>query len=143
MSTETNKAAIRRVYEEAFNKGNVAMLKEVQAPSFVYHGTGGIELKGPEGFGQYIAMLRSAFPDAQMTLENIVAEGDYVTHRFTLTGTHKGDLQGTTVIPPTGKRVAAKGSGWSRFEGGKEVEAWQDFDMLTLLQQLGVAPPMG
>ena len=140
MSTEQNKAALRRLYEEPINKGNLAVLNEVMAPDYVYHGVGGIELKGSEGFGQYLAMLRTAFPDLQFTLVNVVAEGDYVAHRFTLTGTHKGDLRG---IAPTGKRVTATGNVLSRFSGGKEAETWMEYDTLALYQQLGMMPLVG
>jgi len=140
MSTEQNKAAIRRVYEEAMNKGNVAVLNELMAPDYVYHGPGGTELKGPEAFGQYVAMMRRALPDLQITLKVMFAEGDYVAHRATLTGTHKGDLMG---IPPTGKSISLTASTLSRFSGGKEVEAWQEYDTLAFYQQLGVTPPTG
>jgi len=140
MPTEQNKAALVRLYEEAINKGNLAVLSEIIAPEYVYHGVGGIELKGPEGFRQYIAMLRTAFPDLKFTLVNVVAEGDYVAHRFTLTGTHKGDLRG---IAPTGKRVTATGNVLSRFSGGKEAEAWMEYDTLALYQQLGMMPISG
>jgi predicted ester cyclase len=140
MSEEQNKAALRRLYAEAINKGNLAILNEVMAPDYVYHGVGGVELKGPGGFGQYVAMLRTAFPDLQFTLVNVIAEGDYAAHRFTLTGTHKGDLRG---IAPTGKRVTATGNVVSRFAGGKETEAWMEYDTLALYQQLGMMPLIG
>ena len=140
MSTEQNKAALVRLYEEAINKGNLAILSEIMAPEYVYHGVGGVELKGPEGFRQYIAMLRTALPDLKFTLVNVIAEGDYAAHRFTLTGTHKGDLRG---IAPTGKRVMATGNVLSRFSGGKEVEAWMEYDTLALYQQLGMMPLVG
>jgi predicted ester cyclase len=140
MSEEQNKAALRRLYAEAINKGNLAILNEVMAPDYVYHGVGGVELKGPGGFGQYVAMLRTAFPDLQFTLVNVIAEGDYAAHRFTLTGTHKGDLRG---IAPTGKRVTATGNVLSRFAGGKEAEAWMEYDTLALYQQLGMMPLIG
>ena len=139
MSTEQNKAALRRGYEEVFNKGNMAIVSEYMAPNYVLHGTSGLELKGPEAFVQYIAMMRTAFPDMRVTLENMVAEGDYVAHRGSLTGTHRGDLQGTA---PTGKRVTVTWNTLSRFAGGKEVEAWHEVDMLALYQQLGVTPPV-
>ena len=140
MSEEQNKAALRRLYAEAINKGNLAILNEVMAPDYVYHGVGGVELKGPGGFGQYVAMLRTAFPDLQFTLVNVIAEGDYAAHRFTLTGTHKGDLRG---IAPTGKRVTATGNVLSRFAGGKEAEAWIEYDTLAVYQQLGMMPLIG
>ena len=140
MSTEQNKATLCRTYEEVLNKGNFAVLNECMAPNYVAHGPGGLELKGPEAFGQYIATFRTAFPDLRVTVENMVAEGDYVAHRARFTGTHRGDWMG---IPPTGKRVDVTLNVLSRFVGGKEAEAWEELDMLSFMQQLGVIPPMG
>jgi predicted ester cyclase len=136
---DQNKAALRRGYE-AIGKGNAAVFHEYMAPNYVFHGPGGLELKGPEGFGQYVTMLRAAFPDMHMAAMSMVSEGDYVAHRATFTGTHRGDFRG---IAPTGKRVTFAINILSRFAGGKEVEAWEEFDTLGLYQQLGVAPPMG
>jgi predicted ester cyclase len=140
MSTEQNKAILHKTYEEAIKKGNLAVLNECMAPNYVYHGPGGTDLKGPEGFGQYLTMLRAAFPDMRLTVENMFAEGNYVAHRFTLTGTHQGDWMG---IAPTGKRVTITSNVVSRFAEGKEAEAWVELDMLGFMQQLGVIPPMG
>ena len=137
MSTEENKAMLRRNCEEAFNKGDLAVVDEIIANNYVYHGSGGQEFKGPEGFKQFVTMLRTAFPDLHLTVEDMVAEGDKVAHRLTLRGTHKGDLMG---IAPTGKQVTTTAITISRFVGGKEVEAWSSMDML---QQMGVAPPIG
>ncbi|MGD0659796.1 MAG: ester cyclase [Syntrophorhabdales bacterium] len=139
MSTEQNKATLRRTYEEVLNKGNFAVLNECMAPNYVAHGPGGLELKGPEAFGQYIATFRTAFPDLRVTVENMVAEGDYVAHRFSFIGMHRGDFGG---IAPTGKRVTVTCNVVSRFTAGKEVEAWEEFDTLGFMQQLGVIPPM-
>jgi len=140
MSTEENKAIIRRNWEEAFNKGNLAVADEIMAPNYIYHGPGGQELKGPEGFKQLVTMFRTAFPDLRATVEDMFAEGDKVAHRATIRGTHKGDLMG---IAPTGKQVTVSATVISRFAGGKEVEAWANIDMLAMYQQLGVAPPGG
>ena len=140
MSTEENKASVHRVIEEAFNKGNLAVVDDLMATNYVFHGPGGQELKGPEGFKQMIPMYRTAFPDIHMTIDDMVAEGDKVAFRLTLRGTHKGDLMG---IAPTGKQVTVTGTVISRFVGGKELEAWESADQLGMLQQLGVVPPMG
>jgi len=140
MSTEENKAIIRRNCEEALNKGDLAVADENIATNYVYHGSGGQEFKGPEGFKQFITMLRTAFPDLHFTIEDMVAEGDKVAHRLTLRGTHKGELMG---IAPTGKQVTTTAITISRFVGGKEVEAWSSMDMLGMMQQMGVAPPIG
>ena len=135
---DRNKAALRRGYE-AINKGNVAAFNEYMAPNYVFHGPAGLELKGPEGFGQYVTMLHAAFPDMHMGAMSMVSEGEYVAPRATFIGTHGGDFGG---IAPTGRRVAFAINILSRFAGGKEVEAWEEFDTLGLYQQLGVTPPM-
>ena len=140
MSAEENKAIIRRHWEEVINKGNLSVVDETQATSYIYHGSGGQEFKGPEGFKLLITMFRTAFPDLQATVEDMVAEGDEVTHRTTLRGTHKGELLG---IAPTGKQVTISAIVISRFAGGKEVEAWSNLDQLGMMQQMGIAPPMG
>jgi steroid delta-isomerase-like uncharacterized protein len=139
MTTEQNKALLRRVIQEAFNKGNLAVVDELIAPNYVFHVPRN-EVKGTEGFKQYITMMRTAFPDIHLTLEDMIAEGDKVVHRAKFQGTHKGDLMG---IAPTGKQVSIVATTISRFVGGKEVEAWQFIDTLGFYQQLGVVPPIG
>jgi len=128
---------LRRNCEEVLSKGNLAVVDELQATNYVYHGSGGQEFKGPEGFKQLVTMLRTAFPDLHVTVEDMVAEGDKVAHRLTLRGTHKGDFMG---IAPTGKQVTFAAIVISRFAGGKEVEAWANLDQLGMMQQLGVVP---
>ena len=140
MSTEENKAMLRSNCEEALSKGDLAVADENMATNYVYHGSGGQEFKGPEGFKQLVTMLRTAFPDLHVTIEDMVAEGDKVAHRLTLRGTHKGDFMG---MAPTGKQVTATVITISRFVGGKEVEAWSSMDLLGMMQQMGVAPPTG
>ena len=140
MSTEANKTVLRRIYEEVFNKGNLEAVDDLHAANFAYHGPGGVELKGRAEAKEYVRAFRAAFPDVCVTVENMVAEGDYVAHRARFTGTHRGDWMG---IPPTGKRVDVTLNVLSRFVGGKEAEAWEELDMLSFMQQLGVIPPMG
>ena len=83
---------------------------------------------------------RTAFPDAQYTIEDQIAEGDTVMTRWSGRGTHQGPLMG---IPPTGKQSTVTGMSIGRSEGGKIVEVWTEFDLLGVLQQLGVIPTMG
>jgi predicted SnoaL-like aldol condensation-catalyzing enzyme len=113
MSTDENKTRQRRVWEEVFNKGNLAIIPELIAPDYVYRSPLGMEVKGPEGFKQMVTRVRTAFPDIHFTIEDIIAEEDKVVTRFT------------------------------RWVGGKEVEAWESLDTLAMFQQLGVTPPMG
>lgn len=136
MSAEENKAMVRRIVEEAINKGEMAVVDEVLADSYVYHVPGN-EVRGPDGFKLYVAMMRTALPDLKITIENMVAEGDMVASRFTIRGTHQGDFMG---IAATGKQVTIAEAVFIRFEGGKEVEAWPYTDTLSIYQQLGVSP---
>jgi len=140
MSTEENKAASRRIIEEAWNKGNLAVVDELIASNYVVRGFGEAEFNGPDGFRQLVTMYRTAFPDLRTTIDDTVAEGDRLALRYTLRGTHKGDLMG---IAPTGKQVTITGAVFARFEGGKQVEAFGYADSLIMFQQLGVAPPGG
>ena len=136
MSVEENKANVRRLNDEVFNKGNLALVDELMAPNYVFHITP--EVKGPEGVKQYIATFRTAFPDLHITIEDMVAEGDMMAIRYTMRGTFKGEYMG---IAPTGKQMTLPNAGFARFEGGKQVEVWPYLDSLTFYQQLGVSPP--
>jgi steroid delta-isomerase-like uncharacterized protein len=139
MSTEQNKANSRRVFDEVLNKGNLAVVDELfNADNVVHTPTGPVY--GVEGYKQFVNMYLSAYPDLQFTIEDLLAEGDKVVARWTGTGTHQGSLMG---IPPTGKRVTVTGMNINRFENGKFLEVWLEFDGLGMLQQLGVIPAMG
>lgn len=137
MSVEENKAIFRRIVEEGFNKGNLAIVDELVATNHVNHTD---NVHGPEEYKQFITMYRTAFPDLHMTIEDQIAEGDKVVNRWTSRGTHKGDLMG---IPPTGKQITVMGMYVARIIGGKIVEEWGNFDALGMMQQLGVVPPPG
>jgi steroid delta-isomerase-like uncharacterized protein len=140
MSTEDNKALIRRFYEEVFNKKNLAAIDEFFAPDHVDHTLPPGLPVGPEGTKQAIAMTLSGFPDLRVTIEDMIAEGDKVVTRFTTHGTQQGALGG---IPPTGKHVAVSTIEITRMAGGKIAEDWGLDDRLGMLQQLGLVPAMG
>src|SRR5215207_4204368 len=90
---EENKALARRVMEELFNEGNLDAAEELIAPDFVDHDPAMPEdVRGPEGFKEYVRAFRSAFPDLHVRIEDQVAEGDKVVQRWTGTGTHDGVL---------------------------------------------------
>ncbi len=138
MSTEDNKALVRRVYEEIVNQHNLAT--ELIDPNYVDHVPGFPPVQGIEGLQQLISIYRNAFPDMQVTIEDLIAEGDKVAARFTFRGTHTGELMG---IPPTGKQVTVSALHILRVANGKIVEEWQNSDDLGMMQQLGVVPSMG
>jgi steroid delta-isomerase-like uncharacterized protein len=140
MSTEQNKAMDRRVYEEVWNGGNLAVIDELVAANYVDHDQeppGALE--GVEGLKQSVTMYRTAFPDVHFTVEDQIAEGDRVVTRWTARGTHQGAFMG---IPPTGKQAMVTGISITRVASGKVVEGWTNFDALGLLQQLGAVPPL-
>ena len=140
MSTEENKASVRRDIEEVFNKGNIAVVDDLIAPNWVFYGPSGQEIKGQEGFRQLVAMLRNAFPDLHMRIEDIVAEGDMVAVRYIMRGTFKGKLRD---MAPTGNQFTMASALFIRFEDGKAVETREIYDQLTLFQQLGISPTKG
>ena len=135
MSTEKNKASVRRL-NEAMNKGNLAILPELFAPNYVLHTTP--EVKGLEALKQSFTNLRTAFPDYHEKIEYMVAEGDLVAVFYTLTGTFKGK---SGDIAPTGKKMSLPAVVLARFKDGKQVEAWQYADSLVWYRQLGIPIP--
>ncbi len=142
MSTDQNKALVRRFYEEVFSQGNLALIDELFAPNYRSHSPNQIPgvPENRDGLRTSLETYRRAFPDIHFTIHDIVAEGDRVICRFTGTGTQKGELMG---IPASGKKTAVTGTDIERIENGKFVEGWLVFDMLGLLQQLGVVQARG
>lgn len=139
MSVEGNKTRVRQIYE-AISKGDLMALDHLLTADFVDHNPDPGQVPGLEGVKQGFTMFRTAFPDFQITLEDMIAEGDKVATRVTGRGTHKGEFQG---ISPTGKQVTVTGIDIIRCAGGKCVERWGAFDNLGMMQQLGVVPPSG
>jgi len=140
MSTEQSKAMDRRVYEEVWNGGNLAVIDELVAANYVDHDPNPTStLEGLEGLKQSVTMYRTAFPDVHFTIEDQIAGGNTVVTRWTARGTHQGAFMG---IPPTGKQAMVTGISIARVADGKFVEGWTNFDALGLLQQLGAVPPM-
>jgi steroid delta-isomerase-like uncharacterized protein len=141
MSTEENKALARRFADDILNRGNVDVVDEVYAPDYVDHDPAMPEdVHGIEGVKENYNMILSAFPDIQITIEDQVAEGGTVVSRWTMRGTHQGELMD---IPPSGKRVEFMGVTISRIEGGKIVEDWDIYDALGMMQQIGAIPEPG
>ena len=140
MSTEENKALVRRAYEEFINQRNLDRLGEFFAPDYVGHVPGMPDIQGIEGLKQVAMLFFSAFPDLHVTLEDVIAEGDKLSVRHTWRGTHQGELMG---VPPTGKEVTFIGIDVYHTANGKLKEEWSGLDMLGLLQQLGAIPGPG
>jgi steroid delta-isomerase-like uncharacterized protein len=138
MSVEQNKATVRRVAEEVFNKGNMAVIPELIASNYLYKSPMGVEFRGPDGFAQFIGMMRGAFPDVHMTIVDTMGEGDKLSARLSLEGTFTGNLGD---VKGTGKKFEVPIGMFFRFEGGKETEAVEFIDIASFNQQLGILPP--
>ena len=134
MSVEENKAIVRHHMDEVWSKGNLDVIDEIFATDFFSHGR---QERGVEGLKQTIARQRAAFPDLQVTIEDLIAEGDKVVIRRTIRGTHKGEFQG---IAPTDKQTALASIAIFRIDDGKIKEIWQVNDRLSLLEQIGAIP---
>ena len=142
MAPEDQKTRIGRVLEEAFNKGNVNVFDEVMASDIVYHIPPRPDVKGLAAYKQYMADLRKALSGFQFTIHELIVDGDIDAGRWTIRGTHTGQLPGTPV-PPTGKQVTMTGLYMSRTVNDRVVEQWNYTDLVGLMQQLGVAPQTG
>ena len=123
---EKNKALVRKFFEEAWVKGNMAAVDEFMAAEYVEHPRPSTLPPGTEGLKQLIAAYRTAFPDLKITLDDIFAEGEMVAFRWSVSGTHLGDWLG---VPPTGNHVRATGITVFRIAGGKVVESWTSIDL--------------
>ena len=135
-----NKAQFRRTYEELLNQGILDAADEVVAPDFLNHAAPPGRNRGPESMRGLANMLRTAFPDLRLEIQQLIAEGDIVAGRVTMSGTHEGPLMD---IPPTGRSVRQASMHFVRFRDGKAIEHWGVRDDLGMMQQLGVISPPG
>lgn len=132
-SREGNTAAVRACFECA-SQGNFDALSEIVAPDYVVHPE---EVRGADGLKEMVEGYRNALSGLRVTIDQQFTEGDYVATRFTIHGTHKGDLMGA---PPTGKDVEFTGITISRCKDGRIVEEWEITDTVGLLRQIGALP---
>lgn len=133
---EELKNMAHRDIEEAWNKGNLDVLDDFYATDFVYHIPPYPDIKGLEGYKKYISSIRSSYPDVQITIDEIIVEGDICAFRWTYRGTQTGESP-TLGIPPTGKQVTFTGCAVFRSVDGKTVETWNYADYVGLMKQLG------
>lgn len=136
--TELNKQLIRRIGEHVFSTDDLDALDELIAEDYLDHDPGlppGLP-SGRAGYKEVMAALRAAFPDLQVTIEDQIAEEDKVVTRYTMRGTHRGDLWGMSA---TGNRFRIEGINIDRVVDGRFVERWAAWDTGDLLRQLGVS----
>ena len=135
--SQENKALFERLITEVFGRGNLNVVDELIAQDVIDHDPVPGQEPGVAGLKAGAKMFRSAFPDLNVTVEDLIAEGDKVVARVTTTGTHKGDFMG---IPATGRSISVKEFHIVRILNGKAVEHWGLEDSLGMMQQLGVIP---
>ena len=137
MSEDDNKALIRHWFEEVWNKGRAEAIDEMFAVDGVANGLSdekGEPLRGPDDFKTFFYKFRDAFPDIEVIVEDTIAEGDKVAARCVVRGRHQGDSLG---FAATQKPVEFTGIAIVRVRDGQIVEAWNNFDFMSLYQQLG------
>ncbi len=138
--SDTNRNVVRRLFDEVWTKGNLPVADQLFASTYTHHDPSTPDFgRGPESEKLRATLYRTAFADFRLTIEDLTAEGEIVTARWSCRGTHKGDLNG---IAPTGKQFAISGISIARFISGKMVEGWVNWDALGLMQQLGVVPEL-
>jgi steroid delta-isomerase-like uncharacterized protein len=127
-----NKEIAKRFYD-AVNAGRLGIIDELVAENFVEHEEFPGLARGREGLRPFFEMIRTAFPDFSMTIEDMVAEGDKVFIRATMKGTQKGEFMGTAA---SGKQMAVPFADVVRLEGGRVVEHWGVTDTGSMMRQL-------
>lgn len=141
--TRANKAAYRRLLEEGPNRGDVTAVDELVALDFVGHWLfNSPPLVGREAFRAWLAGSIRAFPDGQMTLDDLLAADDKVVARWTIRGTETGARQSPTgeAQAVSGRRLTTSGIHIARFADGQLIELWHSQDLLSTYQQLGLLP---
>ncbi len=135
MMLKDNKSIVRRVFEELIGRGNLGLLEDIVAPDIIDHTaqTGGW-VPGREGFQQHVTWFRSTCPDMQITVEDLVAEGERVIAFWTFRGTHQGEFWG---VQPTGRHIVGSAISTLRVQNGQVVEYAVRPDRLGILLQLG------
>ncbi len=138
MTPDERRDQIRRTSDELWNKGNLDVCDEVFAPNCSFH-LPAFPVEGTEGLKQQVRELRSANQDLHVDVHDVLCDGDVTASRFTMGGTSTGEFQG---IPASGRSFVMSGITISKWEGDRIVEEWTDYNLLGVLQQLGVLPEM-
>ncbi len=135
MSAEQNAAAVRRLFDEAFNEGHFDVVSEILAPDYEERQSG-VE-PGPDGVKKTIATLRSAFPNLSCTIEHVAEQGDFVWAHVKVRGTHEGPLMG---FAASHRPFEIDALHLWRFANGRIVEHWGVPDRMSAMEQLGLVP---
>ena len=140
MSAE-NKAIIRRLYEEIWNKRKVELVGEIISPSHALQAPNvSGSAVGPEAYKRQLMLFFAGYPDLHFLVEDTIAEADKVVACWTLSGTHRGEYLG---VPATNKKVSVDGITIHHIANGKIMDSYSNWDALGMMQQLGVVPALG
>lgn len=138
MPPQENIEALRRA-SHRFKVKDIDGYLAMYSNSVIHHGYSSRIRPGLTGLKEHYANLFRGFPDLTVDIEDIIAEGEKVAHRFTFRGTHRGEFLG---IPPTGNLVIAPGMQMNLFSGGKCIEVWSVHDSFRFLSQIGAVPKL-
>lgn len=130
------KAAVVEMVQQGWNRGNTSVFASSIADPVTFHYAGSPRAVSQEQMGAIVLRWRTAFPDLNMSIDEIIAEGDIVAARLTMSGTHQGEWAGTA---PTGRSFTMALTMFFRFENGRVVELWESDDQLGFRKQLGFA----
>ena len=135
--SEENKELVRRWFDEVWNKGRADAIEEMFAANGIAHGLSddpSQPIRGPRDYRPFYEVFRQAFPNLVIEIEDMVAEGDKVAARCSVRGKHEGEFLGRAA---TQAPVEISGITIVRIDNGKIVEAWNNFDFMTLYRQVG------
>jgi len=135
-SAEQNKALVRQVLE-LIDQRKLDEAFELYALDYVYHGPNGEVLNGRDGIRDLWDVFLNGFPDLHSTVEDMVTEGDKLVLRWRIEGTHTGEFLG---VSPSGAAINLRVTEIFRIANGQLVEAWDQYDRLGLMQQIGAIP---
>ena len=135
---QENKMIAQKFYTEIVNKADIPTMDAIMSDAFIDHNASPGTPSGIDGFRQFLKMVSTAFPDIQVTVEDLIAENDKVVSRLTITGTQTGVLMGK--IAPSGKQACWTGIDILKIEDGKITERWSQRDLLSMMKQIGVIP---
>lgn len=135
----SNKEIARRFMDECWSQGRMDSIRELVSENCTFHDPVFPTLApGQESLKRHITTSRTGFPDLRFTIDDTIAERNEVVLHWTANGTHKGPFLG---MDPTNKNATVSGTSIFRIDNGKIVEQWADWNLMTLMEQLGVAAP--
>jgi steroid delta-isomerase-like uncharacterized protein len=137
ITEKANMVTVRKFFEVGPSKGDIAAADALLAPDFSLHVPLPTPGPGIEAINNVITTCRAAFHGLNVTIDDLVADGDKVTCRFTARGMHNGEFMG---LPPTGKAIVMTGIEIFRLQNGKIAELWGEANLMGLMQQLGIVP---